>query len=244
MIPAVIPLLEPGTDHTYLQFWYTSVVDTKHVHLATTSVPIPYGLSACWLAMEHIRSSTDYGSYDTRLDPLITTKPLKLTTTHTVRFKKPFPTPPIVLVWLTGLGAKSGALVSVKATANNVTESEFSLQVTSSGGDRLESVGVAWAVWPEAPGWGQKTPKAGSVSTVAAGARRVTNLNTEGTVPVKWVQFASLCAVDIVLRGGVWMTVKTVTETSSYGPQGTKWTMSAGPAGSQVYSARIVYTSL
>lgn len=244
MIPAVIPLIETGTDHTYLQFWYTSVGDTKHVHLATTSVPIPYGLSACWLAMEHIRSSTDYGSYDTRLEPLTTTKPLKLTTTHTVRFKTPYTTPPKVLVWLTGLGAKSGTRVCVKASANNVTESEFSLQMTSGSGHRLESVGVAWAVWPEAPGWGQNTAKVGSVSTVAAGARRVTNLNTEGNVPVKWVQFASLCAVDMVLRGGVWMNVEMVMETSSYGPQGTKWTMSAGPAGSQVYSARIVYTFL
>lgn len=249
----MIPAVEPSINHTYLQFWYSSVLgsrapgvsripDTTRVHLATTSVPIPYDLSSSWPGMEHIRSSADYGCYDTRLDPLITTRTLQCLTTHNVRFKKPFPTPPRVLVWLTGVGARSGALVCVKATANNVTESEFSLHITSGGGDLLGSVGVGWAVWPETPRFGETTAKAGSVSTVAAGARRVTNLNTEGKVAVVGVEFASLCALDLVLLGGLWVIVQ-MQRQAPYEPKGTTWTMSAGPVGSHVYSARIAYSS-
>lgn len=131
----------------------------------------------------------------------------------------------------------------VKATANNVTESEFSLQISSGGGDRLGSVGVAWAVWPETPGWGQTARKAGSVSTVVAGAKRVANLNTTGIVPVPGVFFAAVCAVDMYLRGGVWINVQMSPETPAYGPNGTQWSMSAGPVGSQVFSVRIAYAS-
>lgn len=193
--------------------------------------------------MEDIRSSAAYGSYDTRADPGVTTKLLPQMTTYTVRFNKLFPTPPSVLVWLTGLAAKPGAKLMVKATANNVTESEFSLQIASHGGDRLRSAGVAWAAWPEHPERGEVTGKAGSVSTVVAGAKRLSNLNTTGNVQVLGVFFVALSAMDLYLRGDLWMHVQMVQETSSYGPRGTTWSMSAGPVGSQVLSARRAYAS-
>lgn len=173
------------------------------------------------------------------MDPLITTTPLQTVIIHIVRFKKPYPTPPSVLLWLTGLSAKSGASVRVKATANNLTESEFSLQISSEGGDRLGSVGVAWAVWPQTATSGVQALKTGSVSTVVAGARRSPNLNTEGTLGVPLVQFASLCEVDMALSAGVWVNMQVVGRTS-YAP-GATWSMNAGPLGARVYSARIAY---
>lgn len=205
--------------------------------------PIPYNLASSWPGMDNIRNSADYGSYDTRMVALLWGSALPATITHVVHFKQAFPAPPTVMVWLTGLSAARHAKVCVKVTANNVTESEFALQITSTGGASLGSVGVAWAVWPITPHWGQTAAKVGSVNTVAPAAARVSNLNAAGTVPAKGVIFVALSAVDLILGERLWMEVQMIKATGSYGPAGSTWKLSAGPVGASVYSARVAYAS-
>lgn len=190
--------------------------------------------------MNHLASSVNHGSYDTRMDPLITTSTIPSTLTHIVTFEKPFANPPQVLVWLTGLSATTGAAVCVKAVANNITESEFTLHITSAEVTPLGSVGVAWAVWPEAHssnqggGGSQGTASAmqvGSVSTVTPGGARVRVLSKSGSVGGE-IRMAGISTVDLVLAGGLW--VELVLE-------GRGWSMSAGPADAIVYAARVAY---
>lgn len=233
----------------YLQVWYSSARayrgdgEPVRVHVGTTMTPIPYNLASSWPGMDNIRNSADYGNYDTRMVTLLWGSALPTTITHVVHFKNAFPAPPTVMVWLTGLSAARHATVCVKVTANNVTESEFALQISSAGSTSLGSVGVAWAVWPITARWGQTTAKVGSVSTVAAAAARVSNLNATGVVPVKPVIFVALSAVDLVLGEHLWMDVQMAMASGSYGPQGSTWELSAGPVGASVYSARLAYAS-
>lgn len=235
----------------YLQVWYSSTPasgypatgETVRVHVDTTMTPIPYNLASSWPGMDNIRNSADYGSYDTRMVALLSGSALPTTITHVVHFKNAFPAPPTVMVWLTGLSAARHATVCVKVTANNVTESEFALQISSAGSAGLSSVGVAWAVWPITPHWGQTTAKVGSVSTVAAAAARVRNLNATGIVPVGPVIFVALSSVDLVLGERLWMDVEMVKNDGGYGPRGSTWSLSAGPVGASVYSARLAYAS-
>lgn len=53
----------------------------------------------------------------------------------------------MISAWLTGLCSTPGAPVSVKVTATDITTTQFTLVIDSSGGERLISVGAAWAVW-------------------------------------------------------------------------------------------------
>ncbi|KAL0636379.1 hypothetical protein Q9L58_004629 [Maublancomyces gigas] len=223
---------------------------STRVHMAATTTPIPYGLGSSWPGMEHVRSSAAYGCYDTRMDARITATSLWTSFNHIVRFRTPFTTPPAVMVWLTGLSAASGASVSVQVTANNITETGFALQVTSGS---LRSVGVAWAVWPETPRYGQTKLGVGSVITEAPGSARVPKFTEFGEIggegePV----LVAVCAVDVVLGGGVWMDVEMTgcpqadwsPQRRLFGPSGPSqlsWRMSAGPVGAKVYSARVAY---
>lgn len=204
--------------------------------------------------MHYVHSSADYGCYDTRMDPRITATFLRTSFNHIVSFNTPFTTPPAVMVWLTGLSGPSGASVSVQITANNITETGFALHVASGS---LRSVGVAWAVWPETPLWGQKKLVVGSVSIVAPGSPKVPKFAEFGDTgregePV----LVAVCAVDVELAGGVCMDVEMAGSPISqqsiqgYGkcvlffePPKLSWRMRAGPVGAKVYSARVAYAA-
>lgn len=240
----------PGRASSPNLFGAPAKTSSTRVHMAATTASIPYGLGSSWPGMEHVRSSSDYGFYDTRMDARITATSLWNTFNHIVRFKTPFTAPPAVMVWLTGLGAASGASVSVQVTANNITETGFALQVTSGS---LRSVGVAWAVWPETPRYGQSKLRVGSVSTVVPGCARVPKFTECGEVGFEGEPvLVAVCAVDMVLSGGVWMDVEMTGCPESdlsprrtlYAPSGRPgfcWRMSAGPVGAKVYSARVAY---
>lgn len=260
----------------YLQFWFSSNDSSTRTHMATTTIPIPYGLASSWPGMDIVRSSADYGYYDTRMDAGNTSALLPTRIDHVVRFKNPFVTPPVVMVWLTGLSAARGTTVSVQLSANNVTETDFTLQITSGlgFGAVLRSVGVAWAVWTVASGWGQHTTKkVGTVSTVSPGGVRVSNLTGSGKLAGDSTALVAVCAVDLVLGGGVWIDVEMEggetppelgpqrpsdpvsyglgfgsTTTSMFGQssvrkEGLMWKLNAGPVGARLYSARITYLS-
>lgn len=239
-VPSPIPPAATSKQ-TYLQFWFssasTSSVWINRVRAATTVTPAPYGITVSWPEIEHLATSNRHGSYDTRMDPLITTPTIPTILTQNIRFGKPFDTPPKVIVWLTGLSAATGAAVCVKAVANDITETEFQLHISSDGGSRLGSVGVAWAVWPEAGisdhlGL-QKVANVGSVCAVAPGGGRVPVFSKTGSVRGKVVMVA-VSAVDLVLAGGVWVEVVFT---------GQSWRMSAGPVDASMYSARVAYVS-
>lgn len=194
--------------------------------------------------MDHILSSPNHGTYDTRLDALLAAfVTLPATITHIVRFKDAFATPPSsVMVWLTGLSASTGDELSVQATANDVTETEFVLQVSSGAGSRLNSVGVAWAVWHESE---QNTAKVGSVSTKSPGTVRLPNLASSGVLAGVFLPiFVAVSAVHLVLGGNMWVDVEMAHETQSYGPKGLKWEMKAGPVAARVYSVMIACATL
>lgn len=209
--------------------------------------------------MEHVRSSADYGCYDSRMDARITSPFLRTSFSHIVSFKDPFSTPPTVMVWLTGLGAASGASVSVHVTANNITETGFALHVSSRS---LRSVGVAWAVWPEIPGWGEIKMTVGTVISVARGSPRTPMVAVSEDITIMGTTLlVAFCAVDVVLGEGVWMDVGIGGSAKSFGIKQSspdmitgpyagpnakpplKWYMSAGPVGSRVYSARAAYAA-
>lgn len=227
-----------SNNQMYLQF----ILSSLHVHAATTTVPVPYGLVGNWHEMDHIRSSTEYGTYDTRMDTRITSPTLPTTITHVVHFKKPFSTPPTVLVWLMGLSATSGAAVSVKATANNITETEFVLQISTGGGAPLGSVGAAWAVWSGVPEWGRQTVNVGSVSTAAPEGAELLSFWPRRMLPVTGsVQFVAACAVDLLLSGGVWVYLEIVYEGGNY-RQDIAWKLGAAHGNAKVDSARLAYS--
>lgn len=245
-----VPIATPARTPSPNLFGAPAKTSSTRVHMAATTASIPYGLGSSWPGMEHVRSCADYGCYDTRMDARITATSLWTSFNHIVRFKAPFAAPPAVMVWLTGLGAASGASVSVQVTANNITETGFALQVTSGS---LRSVGVAWAVWPETPRYGQTKLRVGSVSTVAPGCARVPKFTEFGEVGCEGEPvLVAVCAVDVVLAGGVWMDVEMTgcpqsdwsaqrTLFRPHGPSKLSWRMSAGPVGAKVYSARVAY---
>lgn len=183
-----------------------------------------------------MRTCTSHGSYDSRMDPLVAGATVPTTITNRIFFQNAFPTPPNVAVWLTGLSAATGAAVSVKATANNITETDFTLQISSGDGARLDSVGIAWAVWPEAAGYQSPKVTVGSVSTANPQKGRVSTLGASGVLPQNQrakILLVAVSAVDLVLTGGLWVDVGA----------NSGWMMRAGPAKAIVYSARIMYAS-
>lgn len=170
------------------------------------------------------------------MDPLVTGGTVPTTITNRIFFQNAFPTPPNVAVWLTGLSAATGAPVSVKVTANNITETDFTLQISSGDGARLDSVGIAWAVWPDAAGYQSSKVTVGSVSTATPLKGRVSTLAASGVFPQgkgARMLLVAVCAVDLVLTGGLWVDVGT----------DSGWMMKVGPAKAIVYSARIMYAS-
>lgn len=132
------------------------------------------------------------------------------------------------------------------ATAYNVTETGFALQITSSEGAPLASAGVAWAAWPELIGWGQPNVKIGSFSTVKPRGPKVSNLQAEGTMMKHTIGgsniFLAVSTVHMVLEGSVWMDLS-IKEEEQYGESEFGWNMKAGPAAARLYSAIVVYVS-
>lgn len=170
------------------------------------------------------------------MDPQVTGATIPRTINNRVFFEKAFPTPPTVAVWLTGLSAATGKAVSVTVTANNITESDFELQICSGDGARLGSVGVAWAVWPGAAGYPSAAVSVGSVSTAIPQKRKVSALAASGALPRgngTRLLLVAVCAVDLVLMGGLWVDVGAESG----------WRMKVGPANAILYSARIMYAS-
>lgn len=201
---------------------------------AVTAASVPYGTASGWLDTNSLGTSVSRGHYDSRTDPLITSPTLPTTIAHVVRFGEPFPTPPKVLVWLTGLSAAAGAAVAVKATATDITETDFTLRISSVDGAALASVGAGWAVWS------QTSSRVGSVSTVAPGCERVSVLAKEGSLAVGGrVALVAFCALDMVLSGDVWVELMQ----EDHGSDQLRWVMSAGPASASVYSARLGYAT-
>lgn len=241
-----------SSNQTYLQFWNSYSPEYSppaqygqshhrsdpriHAHVAATTTPVPYGLIGSWPGMQYIREAANYGSYDTRMDALITATTLPTSLTRTIVFKEPFTTPPAVIVWLTGLCAASGAAVCVHVTANKVSETEFTLEISSGVHTRLVSVGVAWAVWSETKVDSQIPARVGSASTVAKGGARVPKLGGSGKVPWEGrVVLVALCALDLVLGDALRINVTM---------NGLRWGMGAGPVDARLYSARVTYASL
>lgn len=246
-------------NHTYFQFWFdSSLPPPPHstmkksigVRAATTTTPVPYNLASCWPGVDITGTCSNCGSYDSRMDTLITGATIPTTITNRILFANAFPTPPKVVVWLTGFSAATGAAVSVKVTANDITETAFVLQISSGEGARLGSVGVGWAVWPENgwSDWGQKQAavKVGSVSTLIPGEARLPRLAAVGTLAkgaVGAVFLVAVSAVDLVLTGNLWVDVAMVPGSGGYSDIASTWRMTAGPATARVYSARVVHVS-
>lgn len=170
------------------------------------------------------------------MDPVVTGPTIPTTISNRVSFNHAFPIPPKVVVWLVGLSAPPGAAVSVQVTANNITETNFVLQICSGDRARLGSVGVAWAVWPDASGWQQTAVDVGSVSTLTPGQPRRSTLGAKGTLPGTTKLFVAVCAVDLVLSGGLWVDLVVA-------HAGGGWSMNAGPSTAIVYSARVAHVS-
>lgn len=242
--PSTVPPTATASNQLYLQFWFSSTVGFNNIHAAVTNIPIPYGISNGWPSAEKLEKSCDRGRYDTRLDALITSpSPLPTTITRLIRFKETFSSIPKVMVWLTGLSATSGAAICVKATANDVTETEFALQITSREGAPLVSAGAAWAAWPEANVWSQPAVTVGSFSTVKPGGAKVSTLQAVGTTEGHMIGgpnvFLAVCTVDMVLEGSVWMDLSIKQE--QHGHRRVSWGMKAGPVEAKFYSARVGY---
>lgn len=203
----------------------------------------PYWTAAGFTRIDHITSS---GSYDSRMDALITTPTIPTTLTHVVRFLTPYETPPQVLVWLTGLSGATGAEVNVATAAKQITETGFELQISSHDGAPVQSVGAAWAVF-ESLGEGEPhTVKVDSYSNKWHGRPRAVTLESTSTLghhgSVHRVGFAALCAVDLALEAGVWVEVRmdTEIEKGAVAPYPTV-KIKAGPADRRVYSVGVGY---
>lgn len=142
-----------------------------------------------------------------------------------------------MVVWLTGFSGATGTSVSITVVANDITETEFALQIRSSDGAPLLSVGVAWAVWPEAGGsnggYSDARPvvNVGPVSTTKTGDARVPVFSGSGSFRGTAV-IAGLSAVDMVLAGALW--IELVVKEAG-------WAMEVGPVGASVYSVRMCY---
>lgn len=241
--PMLVRAQAPATasdKQTYLQFWFTTSFSssTIQVRAAATSVSVPYGTASCWPRLFSRSACTISGSYDSRMDVLIMAPTVPTTLTRIVRFKEAFLAPPKVAVWLTGLCATPGAAVSVKAVANNISKTEFVLEIFSGDGAALASVGAAWAVWPD----DVELAKVGTVITVKPGGARVPVSELKGKLDVGGsAALVALCAVDLVLAGGLWLEV--THRTDQWPPKYLRWVMTVGPADATVYSATLAYAT-
>lgn len=212
--------------------------------MATTNTPFPYGTASGWTKIDHIASS---GSYDSRMDAMITTPTLPNKLTHTVRFAAPFAAPPQIAVWLTGLSAVTGAEVKVTAAADKITETGFELLISSGDGTPIESVGAAWAVFEKLGDGKKPVVKVGSFSS--RGRSRAVTLKVNWKISTNdgpnEAGLAAICAVDLKMEGGVWVELELRMARDS-------WTVSlipfsrftAGPENATVYSIGVGYVLL
>lgn len=151
--PVVIPdLIAPPKpiDQMYLQLWFAPACEIEplpRILGSTTTTPVPYGLANSCPSLEIPYDSEYYGTYDSRMDPDITTVTLPAILSKVINFRDTFSGVPVVAVWLTGLSSTTGAVVSVQATATNITTTQFTVQIDSSCGENLLSVGAAWVAW-------------------------------------------------------------------------------------------------
>lgn len=226
---------------TYFQFWFDSYQtletgkQSSGTRAATSLIPVPYGHASSWPGSEVTSTCTTHGSYDSRVDPLISGI-LPRTITKNISFPITFRNPPVVAVWLTGLGAESGATVAVEVAADEITKTDFVLKITSGDGDQPGSVGVSWAVWPAPGEYPNPRTTVVSVCTVAPGVSRVLTLTGSGTVPL-----AAVCAINLVLTCDLWIDVAVTSGRGGFsGIEETSWNMKAGPVGATVYSTSVV----
>lgn len=175
------------------------------------------------------------------MDEHINTAIIPATVSVVIPFKTAFATPPGVVVWLTGLSATNDAVVTVNATATNVTESEFVLQISSGGPAQLASVGAAWAVWPDVP----ERLTTGSVDFVGPEGARVPIFDAKGVENPRnacssVIRLAVVSAVEVVLKGTLTIDLF-VSEIYTYPGEEFAWRMTVGPSDAEVYSTRVTY---
>lgn len=140
----------------YLQFWFPTLSTGREddpifssAQASTTTTPVPYALTSSYATAQQLHGCVFNGTYDSRMDTDITSRTHPIILSKVINFDYKLPKVPKVAVWLTGLCATSGAAVSVQAIATDIETTQFILQIDSSSGDHLLSVGAAWAVWEE-----------------------------------------------------------------------------------------------
>lgn len=153
-VPVGTATPESTAREIYLQFWFpTSPTEPESGNLfhitqaSTTTTPVPYAHGSSSATSYQLCGSVSHGTYDSRMDSSINTPTIPLIISKVVNFKFQLLDAPSVAVWLTGMSGTTGAAVAIQVTAINITTTQFTLQIDSSAGDRLLSVGVAWAVW-------------------------------------------------------------------------------------------------
>lgn len=200
-----------------------------------TNVPIPYGIRDGWTQIDH---RITRGLYDSRNDPLITTRTLPTELVRYLHFNSTPESPPQVVVWLTGLSAPTAAGICVAVTARNITATGFELHICSNGGMPIWSVGVAWAIFNPL---GEGEYPTLVVETYRSPGRGRTPMFKDGCVmldrgPASKVEFAAISALDVVLDEKVWVEVKVDMAMPDLRTKSPTVRITAGPVGSNVYS--------
>lgn len=173
------------------------------------------------------------------MDEHINTAIIPGTVSVVIPFKTAFATPPKVVVWLTGLSATNDAVVAVNATANNVTETEFVLQISSGGPAQLASVGAAWAVWPDAA----ERPTTESVDFIGPEGARVPIFDVKRVLKPRnggVIGLAVVSGVEVVLKGTLTICLF-VSDIYTFPGEEFAWRMTVGPSDAEVYSTRVTY---
>lgn len=213
----------------YLQFWFEAPSSHSHrsdtfpsVRASTTTTPVPYNLGSGSASLDQLRRSKYHGAYDSRMDSTINTPTLPAILSKVIRFREPFSNVPEVAVWLTGFSSTIGTTVSVNATATNISTSQFTLQIDSSIGEELISVGAAWAAWN---GYGKVTVGYCVGPSVVSGT--------------EWeLQLAAVSGVELDLKQGVFPELLVLVDV--YADDTKVWNFLCGLRGKRVISRTVV----
>lgn len=150
------------------------------------------------------------------MDPDITTVTLPVILSKVINFTDTFSGVPDVVVWLTGLSSTTGAVVSVEATATSITTTQFTVQIDSSSGEHLFSVGAAWAAW-------EKDTKIAVRSVSVAGP---TYAIQKFSAKMWTMQLAAVGGMELRLKQDA--LVQLVFDSSVSGNHNTRWSFCSG----------------
>lgn len=151
MVPGLViglTALDIGGDTIVRATAFASMIqrDRFEIHLDSWHDTKLYGAGCSWLQLEADDKDFQYGSYNTIEDHPSSAE--QMCNTRKIVFKRPYASPPQVVVWLTAFALGSGSSWRITSFATDVTAVGFTIHIDTWADSKLYRAAASWIAYP------------------------------------------------------------------------------------------------